>query len=322
MYCVPSHTKNFKNLINLQERGRDNYMYTKTILLEKELKFDNVKNYVEDLCKLDKREGRANYVKEIFEKLGLEVSTEPVSYSIPPYIGKKIGEDEIIATDLNVYAEYKGNPDTDSYILVTAHHDAVTISPGANDNASGTSLLLSLAETLVYNKDKINVKFASFGLEELGLIGSDKYATNLSKDEIKKIKAAINLDCVGIGSDLAIITQDAYEYTTPWVNKVIEETAEAHDIKYKEATALFGASDHDSLLKVGVPATFLCRMENGRIPYIHTPKDTPDKINEDQLKEIGELSYYAIFELDAAQQSDSEIRMQKTRSKPKQVIYL
>jgi aminopeptidase YwaD len=85
-----------------------------------------------------------------------------------------------------------------SYILITAHHDRVSNSPGANDNALGSALLLSIAETLIHNNDKINVKFVSFGLEKVGLVGSEKYASQLGDEEIKKIKSAINLDC-GLG---------------------------------------------------------------------------------------------------------------------------
>jgi putative aminopeptidase FrvX len=46
------------------------------------------------------------------------------------------------------------------------------------------------------------------------------------------------------GADLTIVTRDAYGVTTPWVNKTIEETADKHNIKYKEDRILFGASDH------------------------------------------------------------------------------
>jgi hypothetical protein len=67
-------------------------------------------NYVTELSKLDKREGRAEYIQKIFEDMGLDVNAEKISYGIP-FPGR---DTDIYGTlpliDLNVYAEYKGNP--------------------------------------------------------------------------------------------------------------------------------------------------------------------------------------------------------------------
>jgi len=105
----------------------------------------------------------------------------------------------------NVIA-YKDNGNPDSLIVFTAHYDhlgrmgAETYFPGANDNASGVSMLLDLAH--FYQKDSIeyDVAFIAFAGEEAGLIGS-KYYTENPLFPLKKIKFLINIDLMGNGEE-------------------------------------------------------------------------------------------------------------------------
>ena len=78
----------------------------------------------------------------------------------------------------NIYARVKGTKHPDSVIVITAHYDHLggmgknTYFPGANDNASGVSLLLSLAKFYAKNPQPYIVAFICFAAEEAGLIGS------------------------------------------------------------------------------------------------------------------------------------------------------
>lgn len=254
-----------------------------TIMYESVIDGDAAIAHLYELCEIEENTGRGEYMREHFEALGLTTEVTPISWYS--------SEDE------NVFADYRGDPDSDQYLVVCAHHDTVSNSPGANDNGSGSVMLLELADALVRNEAKINIRFASFGLEEKGLIGARKYAADLSEEEKSYIKGAVNLDCIGNGSDLVIITKDYYARTTPWINEEIEKTADSMGIVYQERSIGFGASDQAALIKAGIDATFICRMEGHSIPDIHSPNDKPENNNADQLAEVGDLTYNALFNI-------------------------
>ncbi len=96
----------------------------------------------------------------------------------------------------NVIAETRGG-DPDKVILVGAHLDSVGTGPGINDNGSGSSGILEIAEQLrgVYPRNKI--RFVWFSAEESGLLGSEAYVASLPPEERQKIAAMLNFDMIG-----------------------------------------------------------------------------------------------------------------------------
>lgn len=106
----------------------------------------------------------------------------------------------------NVCGFIKGTGSVDSTIVVTAHYDHIgaigkkVYFPGANDNASGTSMLMYLAKYYATNVPKYNVVFLAFSGEEIGLLGSKHYVSNPLLD-LSKIKFLLNLDMAGTGDD-------------------------------------------------------------------------------------------------------------------------
>jgi hypothetical protein len=83
--------------------------------------------------------------------------------------------------------------------VLGAHHDTVFVSPGADDNASGVAGLLEIARVLAGAELESSVELVSFGLEEVGLQGSDLYAANAAL-EGRDIRAAISFDMIGFTS--------------------------------------------------------------------------------------------------------------------------
>ena len=83
------------------------------------------------------------------------------------------------STTENVIAESKGG-DPNNVIMAGAHLDSVPEGPGINDNGSGSSGLIEVAETLAKAKPKNKLRFAWWGAEETGLVGSTFYVNNLS----------------------------------------------------------------------------------------------------------------------------------------------
>ena len=109
-------------------------------------------------------------------------------------------------TARNVIAFLPAKKKTQKTIVFTAHYDHLgrmgkdTYFPGANDNASGTSMLFTLAKHFKQNPSEYNILFIAFAGEEAGLIGS-KFFTEHPLFKLKKIKFLVNLDIMGSGED-------------------------------------------------------------------------------------------------------------------------
>ncbi|KAL0944538.1 peptidase family M28 [Colletotrichum truncatum] len=98
----------------------------------------------------------------------------------------------------NVFAETEGG-DPENVIILGAHLDSVAWGPGINDNGSGVSLLLELFLALSKYSVKNKIRFAWWGAEEKGLIGSRYYVNNLPSAEADNILAYLNFDMVSKG---------------------------------------------------------------------------------------------------------------------------
>ena len=102
----------------------------------------------------------------------------------------------------NVVAELPGSRADAGTVIFTAHLDSVPAGPGANDNGSGSAVVLELAHELAQRSPAerpMTVRFALFGAEELGLFGSRYYVQSLTDAERQAIRADVNLDMVGVG---------------------------------------------------------------------------------------------------------------------------
>ena len=72
-------------------------------------------------------------------------------------------------------------------VVLGAHYDSVPISPGDNDNASGTAVLLAIAQELAQGETPFEIRLIAFGSEELGLLGSRHYVNTLPEEERSRI---------------------------------------------------------------------------------------------------------------------------------------
>jgi peptidase M28-like protein len=131
-------------------------------------------------------------VESVFREFGFEVRREPV---IRPDGG---------SSD-NVIGRLPGVNYASGYLLVGAHYDTVAGSPGANDNASGVAVMLSVAEAL--SETAAPVGFVAFAAEERqpptgrDLNGSRAYA---ERSDLNLVKAMVSVDMVGNGRSLVI----------------------------------------------------------------------------------------------------------------------
>ena len=175
----------------------------------------------------------------------------------------------------NVIAEMKGTGD--DVVVVGAHYDTVPEgSVGANDNASGTAVILALAEALSGKSLPFTVRFLSFGAEEVGLLGSRHYVASLSDTELERVKAMLNFDSVGSGAYTAV---SGYRELTEAAFGLAE------DLQVQAQTGLLprgAASDHAPFEIAGVPVLFLWAPDISRI---NSPRDTLEFLDPQRLGE-------------------------------------
>ncbi len=99
-------------------------------------------------------------------------------------------------TQYNVLAEKVGK-NASNVVMAGAHLDSVQRGPGINDNGSGSAAILEVAEQMAKVKPQNTVRFAWWGAEESGLVGSEAYVAGLSQAERDKIALYLNFDMVG-----------------------------------------------------------------------------------------------------------------------------
>ena len=166
-----------------------------------------------------------------------------------------------IATTYNVLAELPGK-NTNNVVMSGAHLDSVNEGPGINDNGSGSAALIEIAEQLGKVRPQNTVRFAWWGAEESGLVGSTYYVNNLSQAERDKIAVYLNYDMIGSPNHVFFIydgdNSDAEGAGPgPEGSAQIEKTYEAFfDMRgepYK-GTDFSGRSDYGPFIAVGIPS--------------------------------------------------------------------
>ncbi|RFU63600.1 M20/M25/M40 family metallo-hydrolase [Bacillus sp. V59.32b] len=177
-------------------------------------------------------------------------------------------------------------------IVLGAHHDSVSGAPGANDDASGTAMTLELSRVLKKLPTDTEIRFITFGAEEVGLVGSSHYVENLSEDEKSRIIANFNLDMVGSrdAGDLILMTNDGQP-------NLVTELAQASSTRLNGAPTPYaqgGRSDHVPFAEAGIPAALF--IHNPSEPWYHTPDDSLDKISKEKLQDVAEIVGAAIYD--------------------------
>jgi Zn-dependent M28 family amino/carboxypeptidase len=177
---------------------------------------------------------------------------------------------EILPT-FNVLAETSHGDDT-NVVLVCAHLDSVSAGPGINDNGSGSAAILEVAEQMKKVKPTNTVRFAWWGAEESGLVGSTFYVGSLTEEEQADIALYLNFDMVGSPNFVRFIYDgdgSAFELPGPEGSAAIEALFEdfyADRGLAFEPTAFDGRSDYGPFIAEGVdiPAGGLFTGAEGR----------------------------------------------------------
>lgn len=158
--------------------------------------------------------------------------------------------------------------------------------PGADDNASGTALMLEVAHRLARLPERPmrNILFAAWGAEEIGLVGS-RYFIDHPTVPLANVNAMINADMVGRLRERQLLV-DGTATADGW-NDLVKRSADGLRLQVTFGAEGYGASDHASFTGAKIPVAFLF---TGVHDDYHLPSDTADKINFEGVSTISVLA--------------------------------
>lgn len=214
---------------------------------------------------------------------------------------------------VNLEVTRRGEKYPEEIVLIGSHYDSVLGSPGANDNGSGVAAMLELSLRIATQKPARTVRFVAFVNEEppffkTDAMGSRVYA-KMARTRGDDIRAMVCLETIGFYND-----EPGSQHYPPPFSLFYPDTGDfigfvsnfRSRLLLKRSVAAFRAasdfplehvttfefvpgvdwSDHGSFWREGVPAIMITDTAPYRYPYYHTARDTPDKVNYQQLARV------------------------------------
>ncbi len=193
----------------------------------------------------------------------------------------------------NVIAYVKGKSQPDSFIVFTAHYDHLgymgkkVYFPGANDNASGTAMIVDLARHFgkKENQPDCSIAFIAMAAEETGLQGA-KYYVHHPLFPLKNIKFLVNLDMVGTGSaGITVVNGGVLPDAFSKLEKINKENNYLKEVKSRGESC---NSDHCPFYMQGVPSVFIYTRGSEFSEY-HNPDDVAEKLPLTEYEDLFSL---------------------------------
>ncbi|MFH9003685.1 M28 family metallopeptidase [Streptomyces afghaniensis] len=152
-------------------------------------------------------------------------------------------------TGYNLIADWPGG-DANQVVMAGSHLDSVSSGPGINDNGSGSAAVLetALAVSRAQYKPARHLRFAWWGAEELGLVGSRHYVNRLATGDRSRISAYLNFDMIGSPNPGYFVYDD-----DPAIEKTFKEYFSGLGVPTEIETEGDGRSDHAPFKSAGVP---------------------------------------------------------------------
>lgn len=274
-YIISPESGSLKGKFALQKKDSVTYAATTgtvplIIRLKKKLTF-SVSTQAADYCSLDLLDkGQYGSIKTAEVNIHNKVLTK--------YINK------------NICGFIPGLQNNDSLIVFSAHYDHLgglgkkTFFPGANDNASGVSVLLNLMAYYKKHPPKYKTLFLFFAGEEPGLLGS-KYFTESKAIDLKKIKFLINLDLLGTGDEgIMVVNGAVFERE---FNTLLKINSAQHLVKEIKKRGKAQNSDHYWFSEAGVPCFFIYTL--GGVTFYHDVQDVSKTLPLTDYVDVCEL---------------------------------
>lgn len=205
----------------------------------------------------------------------------------------------------SVIARIEGTTNAEEIVILGAHLDSINQSPfnknapGADDDATGSMTLLELL-TIVVAQDyrpTRSVEFHWYSAEEVGLKGSIDIAGSYQRQQ-KKVAGMLQLDMTGWNKGFIGILTD---FTDPELTKLLRKLVDTYTTAArKDFKCSYSCSDHASWNRAGYRSamSFEADMKNDNI-YIHTEKDTVDKLDWEHAANIARVAMGFLIEMSA-----------------------
>lgn len=254
----------------------------------------------------------------------LNSTQEPMSFASGIEVNISVDLQPKKMETANVIATLKGSDPVlrNEYVIIGGHHDhlgmggpetssrqpdTTAVHYGADDNASGITGVLEAAEWLSAQSTSRSVLFATFGAEEMGLIGSKYLAENPPVD-LENVQAMINLDMIGRLNEERQL-QIGGVGTSPGFKNLLDSINAGYGFKMTYSNEGYGPSDHASFYASDVPVLFISTGAHGDY---HTPADKVSAINMEGTQEV--IAFAAEV---AAALANQEERIAFTEAGPK-----
>ncbi len=223
---------------------------------------------------------------------------------------------ELIGENVLGYLEGTDSVLKNEVLVVSAHYDHLgkrgdAVFNGADDNGSGTSTVLEIAEAFIKAKQeglgpRRSVLFLWVSGEEKGLLGSEYYASH-PVFPLEQTIADINVDMVGRVDEkhaadpyyIYVIGSDRLSTELHRINETVNRDFTQLELDYtynleSDPNRYYYRSDHYNFARNGIPSIFFF---NGSHADYHRDTDTVDKINFDKMVRIGQLVFYNAWQL-------------------------
>lgn len=197
-------------------------------------------------------------------------------------------------TSRNVIAERPGDgPEPRDVVLVTAHLDSINIkggpaapAPGADDNASGSAGLMTIARVFAAHSAQLDLRLILFGGEEEGLFGSLHYVAGLNAADRSRIRAVVNMDMIGtLNTPVPTVLLEGGAVSQTVLDG-LGDAADAYTTLVVQTSLNPFNSDHVPFIDAAVPAVLTIEGTDSANERIHTANDTMEFVDENLPLEI------------------------------------
>ncbi|UCF79413.1 MAG: M20/M25/M40 family metallo-hydrolase [Candidatus Eiseniibacteriota bacterium] len=201
----------------------------------------------------------------------------------------------------NVVATLEGTASPSTVYVVCGHYDSISRipmikAPGADDNASGTSLVLEAARVLKDYGFESTIKFVFFSGEELGPYGSSYY-TECALHRGERIEAALNFDMIAYGTPSAYLVGNGASYQLVNYCHAVGDSFVPQLPLVDVINNSWVFSDHASFWQKGYRALCGIELDNEINPYWHTAHDIVDYLDMNFAADVTRLAVASLASL-------------------------
>jgi hypothetical protein len=276
------------------------------MLLDKHFDAERVMKTIEEICKVSefvdpdawdpssawemerylyRGKRRLNVVSKQFEQLGYRTITQEFNFR------------GLVATN----ALFARGEISDGIILLAAHHDYCA-GLGTEDNATGLAIMLELSRCLGEKDSRI--MFASFDLEESGLLGSRHFVASPSGQQLRALAGVIVLECLGSGRDVVICQAVVGARSDPVLVSKLQSSARKLGHRVVLESFDWFNSDQVPFAERGIRTVEVCSFNSenykgGPAPNVnigHSSLDVPKNIPPSTLQVIGEILLQFVYD--------------------------